>query len=81
MNYIINNKPILKYLKKNNMTQEQFAKECRVDISVIKNILNNKVDFKIKDIFNICDYLDCAFIEIFNLFKFLAENQNVHLKL
>lgn len=50
MNYIINNKPILKYLKKNNMTQEQFAKECRVDISVIKNILNNKVDFKIKDI-------------------------------
>lgn len=48
MNTCINPDKILKYIKDNKLTKEEFCNKCKIDLSTLKEILKGeKVEFSI----------------------------------
>ena len=62
---IININLIIDYMEKNNLSKREFAKKCRIPISVLLKILNQNTDFPIHYLFKIAKTLNIPIHQIF----------------
>lgn len=61
----INVEVINNYIKENKLTKNKFCKTCKISLSTLNKILNNKENFRIIALFKIAKVLNIKFCEIF----------------
>lgn len=66
MRSIINTKLINKFIKENKLSKTKFSKLCRISLSTLNKILQNKDNLKINTIFKIARTMK---IEAYQIFK------------
>lgn len=55
---MINTKLLKSYFVKNGLTQEDVAKQIGISYQSLSDKINNKVQFKVNEVFSLCEILN-----------------------